>query len=87
MTDPPVGACTCASGSQVWTGHMGSLTAKEAKNASHKIVCSPPATRRPKTSIGSWGTSCPRSAMMFVVPESAQSAIIATSMSTEPSKV
>ena len=32
---PAVGACTCASGSQVWTGHIGILTAKLAKKASH----------------------------------------------------
>ncbi len=31
MTEPAVGACTCASGNQVWTGHIGSLTAKLAK--------------------------------------------------------
>ncbi len=31
MTEPAVGACTCASGSQVCTGHMGIFTAKEAK--------------------------------------------------------
>ena len=35
MTEPAVGASTCASGSQVCTGHIGSFTAKEAKNASH----------------------------------------------------
>jgi hypothetical protein len=33
ITDPPVGASTCASGSQVCTGHIGTLTAKAAKNA------------------------------------------------------
>ena len=31
MTEPAVGASTCASGSQVWTGHIGIFTAKEAK--------------------------------------------------------
>src|SRR5215510_16005714 len=39
MTEPAVGASTWASGSQVWTGHIGSFTAKEAKNASHSQVC------------------------------------------------
>ena len=34
-TDPAVGASTCASGSQVWTGHIGVLTANELKKASH----------------------------------------------------
>jgi uncharacterized protein YdaU (DUF1376 family) len=36
---PAVGACTCASGSQVWTGHMGSLTAKLAMKARNSQVC------------------------------------------------
>ena len=34
-TEPAVGASTWASGSQVWTGHIGVLTAKELKKASH----------------------------------------------------
>src|SRR6202046_2373268 len=40
ITEPAVGASTWASGSQVWTGHIGSLTAKEARNANHAQVCS-----------------------------------------------
>ncbi len=48
MTEPAVGASTCASGSQVWTGHIGTFTANEAKNARKsqncisggKLVCS-----------------------------------------------
>ncbi len=39
MTEPAVGASTCASGSQVCTGHIGIFTAKEAKNASHSHFC------------------------------------------------
>ena len=39
-TEPPVGASTCASGSQVCTGHIGTLTAKAAKNARKMKVCS-----------------------------------------------
>ena len=39
MTEPAVGASTWASGSQVWTGHIGILTAKVAKKASHSQVC------------------------------------------------
>src|SRR5207302_10888531 len=39
MTEPAVGASTWASGSQVWTGHIGTLTAKEAKKASHSQNC------------------------------------------------
>ena len=39
MTEPAVGASTCASGSQVWTGHIGSLTANEARKAKNAQVC------------------------------------------------
>jgi len=41
MTEPAVGAWTCASGNQVWTGHIGSLTAKLARNARNSHVCAP----------------------------------------------
>ena len=33
ITDPAVGACTCASGSQVWNGNIGTLIAKPRKKA------------------------------------------------------
>ena len=33
MTEPAVGASTCASGSQVWNGNIGTLMAKARKNA------------------------------------------------------
>src|SRR5882757_2210736 len=39
ITEPAVGASTWASGSQVWTGHIGTFTAKEAKKASHSQNC------------------------------------------------
>src|ERR1700685_355377 len=39
ITEPAVGASTWASGSQVWTGHIGIFTAKDAKKASHSQVC------------------------------------------------
>src|SRR5437764_10463181 len=38
-TEPPVGASTCASGSQVCTGHIGTLTAKAMKNAANSHSC------------------------------------------------
>jgi multidrug efflux pump subunit AcrB len=38
-TEPPVGASTCASGNQVCTGHIGTLTAKAAKNAKKIKTC------------------------------------------------
>ena len=37
--EPPVGASTCTSGSQVCTGHIGTLTAKAAKKAKKRSVC------------------------------------------------
>ena len=39
ITEPAVGASTCASGSQVCTGHIGIFTANEAKKASHSHHC------------------------------------------------
>ena len=39
-TEPPVGASTWASGSQVCTGHIGTLTANAAKKARKMKVCS-----------------------------------------------
>ena len=39
-TEPPVGASTCASGSQVCTGHIGTFTANAAKKAKKMNVCS-----------------------------------------------
>ncbi len=41
ITEPAVGASTWASGSQVCTGHIGTLMAKEAKKASHSHFCRP----------------------------------------------
>src|SRR5436305_14712759 len=32
MTEPAVGASTCASGSQVWNGNIGTLTANATEN-------------------------------------------------------
>src|SRR5471030_239117 len=39
ITEPAVGASTCASGNHVWTGHIGTLTANDAKKASHNQNC------------------------------------------------
>jgi hypothetical protein len=36
MTEPDVGASQCASGSQIWNGTNGILTAKELKKASQQ---------------------------------------------------
>ena len=75
ITDPAVGAWTCASGSQVCTGHIGILTAKLAKNASHSQVCS------------SGAKSVCISTGIDPVPASPIITSIATSISTDPSSV
>src|SRR3954452_19898995 len=75
ITEPAVGASTCASGNQVCTGHIGIFTAKEAKNASHAQVC------RDR------GTAVCISVGISVVPAFQYSAMIASSIRTEPSRV
>ncbi len=39
MTEPAVGASTCASGSHVWNGNIGTLKAKPAKNPAKSQIC------------------------------------------------
>ena len=75
MTEPAVGASTWASGSQVWTGHMGILTAKEAKKASQSQVCIQGSNRKANRSG------------MELVPEAPIMARTAASISTDPSRV
>lgn len=75
MTEPAVGASTCASGSHVCTGHIGIFTANEAKNAIQSHHC---------ISAGNFVCS---SVGMSVVPACQYIAIIASSISTEPSSV
>jgi hypothetical protein len=38
ITEPAVGASTCASGNQICTGSIGIFTAKDEKKANHKII-------------------------------------------------
>ena len=40
ITEPAVGASTCASGSQVCSGNSGTLMAKAMKNARNSSICS-----------------------------------------------
>jgi hypothetical protein len=40
MTDPAVGASTCASGNHRCTGTIGTFVAKEPKKENHKNFCS-----------------------------------------------
>src|ERR1700750_1194255 len=76
ITEPAVGASTWASGSQVWTGHIGILTAKLAKKASHSQVC-----------MAAGKCALASSAAMSVVPVYHYMLMIASSISTEPMKV
>lgn len=75
MTEPAVGAWTCASGNQVWTGHIGIFTAKLAKKASHSQVWAS-AAKSYCISVG-----------MSVVPATFTIHNIAISIRTEPSSV
>src|SRR6478752_458252 len=75
ITEPAVGASTWASGSQVCTGHIGIFTANEAKNASHAQVCK------------DRGTAVCINVGISVVPAFQYSAMIASSIRTEPSSV
>ena len=74
-------------GNQVWTGHIGIFTAKDAKKASQSNVCKPPRMWNPKTSRVSDPKLWLKSAVMSVVPASTYIATIATSIRTEPKKV
>src|ERR1700722_9539360 len=76
ITEPAVGASTWASGSQVWTGHIGILTAKLAKKASHSQVCICGGKCTPFSKV-----------TMSVVPAYQYIAMMASSISTEPVKV
>ena len=75
ITEPAVGASTWASGSQVWTGHIGIFTANEAKKASHSQVCRPG-----REVIGHQRGD----ELVCATPTMAR---IAASISTEPSRV
>src|ERR1700761_1229425 len=74
-TEPAVGASTWASGSQVWTGHIGIFTANEAKNASQAQVCN------------DRGTLVCINVGMSVVPAFQYNAMMASSIRTEPRNV
>src|SRR5271157_4472877 len=43
ITEPAVGASTCASGSQVWNGNIGTLIANPRKNAKNSQIAAGPA--------------------------------------------
>src|SRR6202167_2316942 len=72
ITEPAVGASTCASGSQVCTGHIGTLTANDARKAKNSQVCAC-AENVVCSSVG-----------ISVVPAMLHIASSASSISTEP---
>src|SRR5271169_851975 len=43
ITEPAVGASTCASGNHVWNGNIGTLIAKPRKNAKNSQIAAVPA--------------------------------------------
>ena len=76
-TLPAVGASTCAAGSQVWKGNIGTLMANEMKKAR-------------KTQYWNLGGSvCPASIMsgMLKLPTWKRRAMMATSRKIEPDMV
>ena len=75
ITEPAVGASTCASGSQVCTGNIGTFTANAIRNAKNSQACS-----------GMVSGSAARSASCQL-PPFRYSQISPTSMNTEPRKV
>src|ERR1700751_323509 len=75
MTAPAVGASTWASGSHVCTGHIGIFTANEAKKASQAHVCK------------DRGTAVCMSVGISVVVPFQYSAMMASSIKTEPRNV
>ena len=63
MTEPPVGACTCASGSQVCTGHIGTLmtnaSEKPQKQPALRVLAAAPGARaRGSRSVQVAGRAC-----------------------------
>src|SRR5690349_20390175 len=75
MTEPAVGASTCASGNQVWTGHIGTFTANDAISAKNSQVCMCTGNR---VSIN---------VATSVVPACSHMAINASNISTDPVNV
>src|SRR5229473_7272912 len=57
MTEPAVGASTCASGSQVWKGNIGTLMANAKKKAQKSHVRITSETRGSATEANSVGMS------------------------------
>ena len=82
-TDPTVGAAVCASGSQVWNGNIGTLTAKPRNSAANTQKAKVPVNSplRAASSTMSKVRSVPES------PERKYSARKPSSMNAEPNSV
>src|SRR5215218_9253683 len=74
--EPPVGASTCTSGSQVCTGNIGTFTAKAAKKPKNSSVCASDDS----------GSLC-QVRMSKLPPDLVYRYTSATSISSEPSSV
>src|ERR1019366_3329880 len=79
MTEPAVGASTCASGSQVWNGNMGTLIANAKKKAQNSSTC---------VLVSNFGTVASNVGMSNVPPPALKyRAKIPSNMITEPTSV
>ena len=59
ITEPIVGASTCASGNQIWNGNIGTLTANGIKKNIHNKICSSESkTKFNNTEYSSAFTNC-----------------------------
>ena len=82
-TDPTVGAAVCASGSQVWKGHIGTLTANPRNIAPNTSQAKVPSKRKPlaiNSGMSKVGLSPP-------APDLKYSARKPRSMNAEPNRV
>lgn len=77
-TDPTVGAAVWASGSQLWKGHIGVLTARPIPIARTAVTCTDVLSPRPLSVA---------SATMSNVPACSPTSSRPSSMTTEPSSV
>ena len=59
ITEPAVGASTCASGSQVWKGTIGTLMANARKNAPKSQKPAPPGTFAERRMCSYWNEKFP----------------------------
>ncbi len=83
-TEPTVGAAVCASGSQVCSGHMGTLTAKPRNMAPNTRKAKVPLNAPPEPS---WVSSTMSKVRSPKLPDSKYRARKPSSMKAEPNSV